>query len=293
MNQTLLDFHFTYKSPMQYPGGKFYGARHICRYIPYTDAIVAPFCGGASVELRLTCRGTLVHAYDAFEPLINAWNYIQTDSECIYQEIEAIFQENYADKEYFKNMQDTYYDFPTDREKAIAFLVLNRAIYNGIVFQRKHSVIPLYKREDGKIYRQGTERRNDRLVVTNLGREFNNPLIKFKVSDFRESLAKHSDLLAYLDPPYPNPHEYYGDSPEYHSLFPHEELAEILYERTSPWVMSYSNVPFVRDLYSDKDFLYAFPTWNQGMRKENKSNEVLIAPRNMGLEEFFDEALPA
>ena len=287
MSQEFLDCHYSYKSPLQYPGGKFYGAKHICKYIPYTDSIVSPFCGGASVELRLTCRGTYVHAYDSFEPLINAWRYIQSESGTIYAEVAQIFQDHYEDKEYFKNVQDTYYDLQTDREKAVAFLVLNRAIFNGIVFQRKHSVVPFYKRDDGKIYRKGTERRNDRLVVTNLGIQFRNPQIAFQVSDFRESLAKHSNLFAYLDPPYPSTYELYGDSPEYHSLFPHEELAEILYARTSPWLMSYSNVPLVRDLYSDKDCLYAFPAWNQGMRKHNNSNEVLIAPRDMGMEDYF------
>ena len=72
------------------------------------------------------------------------------------------------------------------------------------------------------------------------------------------------------------------------SLFPHEELAEILYARTTPWLMSYSNVPIVRDLYSDKDYLYTFPSWNQGMRNHNNSNEVLIAPRDMGMEDIFN-----
>lgn len=286
MSQEFLDCHYSYKSPIQYPGGKFYGARHICEYIPHTKAVVSPFCGGASVELRLTCRSTFVYAYDSFEPLINAWQHIQADSSGIYTAVRNIFLEHYENKDYFKEMQDHFHKLTDSRERAVAFLTLNRAIHNGIVFQRKHSVVPFFM-QNGEVYRKTRLPEHTRKLVSHNQLKFRNPHIEFGVADFRESLTKHSDLFAYLDPPYPSNHEFYGDSPEYHSLFPHEVLAKILFERTEPWLMSYSNVPLVRDLYSDKDCLYAFPAWNQGMRKQNKSNEVLIAPRGMGMEKYF------
>ena len=69
--------------------------------------------------------------------------------------------------------------------------------------------------------------------------------------DFKESLAKHTDIFAFLDPPYPNlSTRLYGDSREYHEDFDHIGLNDIL-KRRKKWGCCYNDVPFVRDLYSD------------------------------------------
>ncbi len=59
------------KTPLRYPGGKSRAVKHILPLIPEDcEELCSPFLGGGSVELAVAGRGTPVHAYDVFEPLV-------------------------------------------------------------------------------------------------------------------------------------------------------------------------------------------------------------------------------
>ncbi len=68
------------KTPLRYPGGKSRAVKHILPLIPEDcEELCSPFLGGGSVELAVAARGTPVHAYDVFEPLVWFWNALLSD----------------------------------------------------------------------------------------------------------------------------------------------------------------------------------------------------------------------
>lgn len=281
----LSNLNYTYRSPIRYPGGKFYASKVILEAIPYTKEMVSPFVGAAHLELRLACRGTFVHAYDVFYPLINAWNHIVEMPEDIEHDARSFIRENYDDKEAFRNLERTFYTLD-EYEQAVAFVVLTHVMMNSILFKNVH-IRDFFLDETREIVYYINKGPVSSRQVLRKGKiaSFHNPNIRFTEMDFRASLHKHETLFAYCDPPYPTKSVLYGDKPEHHKEFPHEELAAILHAREAPWLLSYNNVPLVRELYPDTDFHYKFPHWRQSMRKDHSSNEVLIAPKGYGLEE--------
>ena len=62
------------KTPLRYPGGKSRAIKHILPHIPPDcGELCSPFLGGGSIELAVAERGTKVHAYDIFKPLVWFW----------------------------------------------------------------------------------------------------------------------------------------------------------------------------------------------------------------------------
>ena len=69
------------KSPLRYPGGKSRAVTQILNLITRgIDVLCSPFLGGGSIELACASRGIAVKAYDAFEPLVNFWQYLLEDA---------------------------------------------------------------------------------------------------------------------------------------------------------------------------------------------------------------------
>lgn len=94
-----------------------------------------------------------------------------------------------------------------------------------------------------------------------------------QLADFTESLNKHPNTFAYLDPPYLVKVPLYGRNGNAHRFFDHAQLAAILKERKQ-WLLSYNDCPEIRELY--KDYNIITPEWKYGMTSSRKSNEVLI-----------------
>ena len=64
---------------LRYAGGKTRAVRTLLPYLERQPAVVAPFLGGASVELALARRGVVVHGSDAVAPLINFFAELKAD----------------------------------------------------------------------------------------------------------------------------------------------------------------------------------------------------------------------
>lgn len=265
----------TFRSPFQYPGGKFYAYKQLSPHIPYYPEMVSPFAGAAHLELKLTQRGTRVYAYDAFEALVNCWKYVKKECLNIYREALEILKKVYNDKPRMHVMRDTFYETECPRQRAINFYLLNQASFNNLTL-RNGGFSNMYM-ENNDVYRGYNK--GKRRVFRPIEEDFFNPLFSIELQDFRVTLEKHADLPAYLDPPYPEVGEYYGDQPEHHPEFPHQELADILHPRKAPWYLSYNNTATVHRLYPPTDFHYLYPEWKSGMRKNHQSNEVFITPK--------------
>ena len=132
-------------------------------------------------------------------------------------------------------------------------------------------------------------------------RNFREPNLFVQRLDFKESIKKHPGAFLYLDPPYMLKREWipehtdertgkiidgywmdrdklYGKDGDLHSSFDHRGLYEILSKRGN-WVLSYNDIPEIRDLYKDYEIRKA--DWAYGMKnvttkKMGSSSELLI-----------------
>ena len=243
------------KSPLPYPGGKTRAVQQIVAlFPPDLDTLASPFVGGGSVELACASQGIRVYGYDGFEPLVDFWQVSLEDAATL-AEVACRYYPLSRDK--FYELQKRYFTLPGRVERAAAFFVLNRSSYSGTTLSGGMS--PGHPRFTDRAIRRLANLRVDRLSVVH--------------ADFKVSLATHRNNFLYLDPPYANGSNLYGNRGDIHQDFDHEGLARLLHSRDS-WVLSYNDCKMVQDLYLGYKFFR--PEWTYGMSNRKSSNEVLI-----------------
>ena len=294
------------KTPLRYPGGKSRAVKHILPLIPEDcKELCSPFLGGGSVEIAVAQRGAKVYGYDIFAPLIWFWEALLEDPERLANIADSYRIEKeyeYRDKvelkkglppESFRKFRS---EIRAELEKkspqfsfdlAAKVYAINRSSFSGATLSGGFS-----KRAS---YARFTDSSIDRI------RNFREPNLLVQRLDFKESIKKHPDAFLYLDPPYMLKREWipehtdertgkiidgywmdrdklYGKDGDLHSSFDHRGLYEILSKRSN-WVLSYNDIPEIRDLYKDYEIRKA--DWAYGMKnvttkKMGSSSELLI-----------------
>jgi DNA adenine methylase len=277
------------KTPLRYPGGKSRAVKHILPLIPEDcGELCSPFLGGGSVELAVAERGTRVHAYDLFEPVVWFWQALLQDPDQL-AEIADDYRVHHP--EYFTQKKDEppvpvrgllkedfhrlraelRKDYTFSFENAAKFYAINRSSFSGATFSGGWS-----KRAS---YARFTDSSIERI------KNFNEPNLSVECADFKDSIPKHPNAFLYLDPPYllgEDKDRLYGDNGSTHTGFDHKALYEILSQRKG-WVLSYNNCPEICDLYKDYEIIeaeWAYGMKNVGIKGEKKtmgsSSEILI-----------------
>ena len=265
----------TLKTPLMYYGSKNRGKKILDKCIPNNiTEIVSPFAGGCSLELFLTRRKIRVHAYDIFEPLVNFFQEYMKDAPKLIETAKNLFFSK--DYDYFVSKKDDYYNLTSNYEKAAHYYVLNKYAFNSIIF--KGALPPnKFKIVGNDIYKVSTNTKTNLFPKT---AKFYNPYFSFKCKSFEDALQIHKNVFAYLDPPYPEARDSYGDKPEHHKSFNHEKLYEILRDRKK-WLLSYNNCETVRKLY--RNFKIYNVSWKYSSSKGSRaeSNEILICSSDL------------
>lgn len=248
------------KSPLRYPGGKFRAIKHIIRYFPDDlETLASPFFGGGSVELACASQGIKVYGYDGFEPLVNFWQVAIEDAP---QLARLVYTYHPLTRSKFYALQKRFFTLSDRVDRAAAFFVLNRSSFSGTTFSGGMS--------------PGHPRFNENAIERLANLQVEN--ISVSHADFKDSLARHEDDFLYLDPPYANGENLYGNKGNMHDGFDHKGLAEILNVRKG-WVLSYNDCEQVRNLYPNSKFVT--PHWTYGMSNNKRSNEVLILSKDI------------
>lgn len=247
------------KSPLRYPGGKSRAVKQILKLIPGSvDAICSPFVGGGSIELACASRGVKVYAYDAFEPLVNFWQFLLNDALTLADIVKSYYP---LDRSEFYSLQKRYFDLKDKMEMAAVFFVLNRASFSGTTFSGGMS--PGHKRFTENTIKQLRSFRIDNFSVN--------------YADFKDTMKKHNNDFMYLDPPYLINQKLYGNKGNMHDGFDHKGLADIL-NRREGWILSYNDCKAIRDLYEGNKFL--LPEWAYGMNSTKQSKEIIILSKD-------------
>lgn len=243
------------RSPLRYPGGKTRAVHTIRSYMPNgLTELVAPFLGGASVELSCAADGMRVFGADAFEPVVNFWSVAIHKPILLSERVRAYHP---LTRRKFYNLQKGFGNIKDNLERAAVFFVLNRSSFSGTTLSGGMS--PGHPRfNEGAICRL---------------RDFRASNLSVSCADYRKTMQQHPAAFLYLDPPYANRERLYGNRGDMHESFNHEELAEALKQRDG-WILSYNDHPRVRRLYSQFDILT--PAWTYGMSNNKQSREILI-----------------
>lgn len=295
-----------------------------------TGRIVSPFLGGGSLESRWSTElGIPVEGWDCFEQLIVFWNVLLNDpvdlaDRCrqlvpTKEEYAAVKEElkkwvltqmmfsGFEDEEFVYNDKgeiietivhsDPYAYYKVPHEEQTTLDHRNAAAY--YYFNHNLSYGPMFMGWMSKIYQdpQKWARMCDRIE------NYRNPNLSVMKGPFQlcfESIDENDFL--YLDPPYYLDKEKSKDNKMFkgmypnanfaihHKYFDHDELEDRLHNHKGPWILSYNNCDWVREVY--QDYEQVFPNWHYsyslgetrvGKNKVNndpkESHEILIIKR--------------
>ena len=258
----------------RYPGSKALASKHFSRCIPsHTREVISPFFGGGSFEMYLSARHIRVYGADLFEPLVNLWHFILNDNERLAQRCHEILVQ--SNKEILLEYQkEKYFKIEDKFEQAAYFWIFLCISWNGMAF----SGIKDYRIIDNEVqlvrYPESYTIFYKRLQV------FYNPFISIDYRDYRDHLNKYPNHFVYLDPPYPDVGNLYGNSSEFHDDFNHEELRDILLNRDSLWILSYNDKPIIRELYDNENFIVKEKWWKQRNNSHKQAEELVIFPKH-------------
>lgn len=257
----------------RYPGSKSTAAKYFVKSIPSgVTEVVSPFFGGGSFEMFLTGRNIRVHGSDLFEPLVNLWNQILTNNKRLAWRAEEILMGSTKEslKEY---QQEEKFQSLSEFDKSAYLWLFYCLSWNGMPFKG----IRNYFLKGRDAYLQTHP--DDCITFFDRLESFQNHLITVELRDYRAQLKKFPSTFAYLDPPYPDVGNLYGNSAEFQDSFDHEELRDILKQRDSLWMLSYNDKPIIQELYSGPEFIYKVQWWKQGTNTHKSTKEVVIFPK--------------
>ena len=266
-------------TPLRYPGGKTWLLDYAKRFVGFHKiencVIAEPYAGSASISVGLLHSHLVKEAYiNEKDPLLVAfWK--------------AILDHNEELAEYVSSLEvsmDTWFSFrgfltPGQHkviELAGAFLFYNRTNYSGIIkggpLGGKHQESPY------KIYCRFNQKKivdKIRSLSTLKGRLH---ITEGDGIEFMKRLeaTDPGNLFFYVDPPY-----YIAGKDLYRYFFTdaeHQKLASFLKSLESPWILSYDNAEFIRNLYADNESSPVYTDYQSGHFKKDVK-ELLISNR--------------
>lgn len=276
-------------TPLRYPGGKslmtpfFIDLMKIngMKDVSYAE----PFAGGAGTAINLLMQDKVNRIFinDANVCIYSFWKYVIEENKRFIDEIMKCS----VDLDEWKLMHSLINDAKEPSfELGFATFFLSRTNRSGILTAgpiggrteekqaaAKYRIDCRFNKED--LVRRIVEigKRSERIIVSN----------KDAIQFLNE--IEGDDKLLYLDPPY-----YVKGKSLYLDFYnhkDHQELANFLSCTTNfKWILSYDNVPAIRDMYKDFD-LYEF-TLNYTAQGVKQGSELLTHSKGLNLPEQLE-----
>lgn len=283
-------------SPLRYPGGKAKLADFLIAIIEANDLsevdYVEPYAGGAGAALRLLFEEYVdTIAINDVDPRIYSfwWAVTRRNDEFLsrLEKVDLSVEEWRRQRAIYKKC-----DKRKLLELGFATFFLNRTTRSGIL----HTAGPIGGHDqtgnfkiDARFNRNQLASRiqrigiySDRILVSG---EDGLTLLK----TLNRCRVRARRTFVYLDPPY------YAKGPDlYLNRFSHDQhrrLADYLSRRKNfPWIMTYDNVPAVRELYMD--FSRVHFSLNYSAYECRQGEELLISPDSIEVPSKAKQALP-
>ncbi|OUI94133.1 hypothetical protein HK13_06655 [Acetobacter indonesiensis] len=262
-------------SPLRYPGGKSKLFKFFCDIIKANDlyncSYCEPYAGGAGLAIKLLVNGFVKEiSLNDIDPGIYAfWTsaLYDTDNFCgMIENTPITIEEWLRQKAIWKNV-----DAANQLQLGFSTYFLNRTSRSGII--EGAGPIGGYK-QDGKWkidVRLIKDRQIENIKLLSNFREqisiSNEDALKY----IKNKLSKQ-ETLTYLDPPY-----YVKGSKLYKNFYNHEDHKNISLllrkSKSRKWILSYDDVPQIRDLYHD--FIPTTYYLNYSAGNKTKGKEVI------------------
>lgn len=262
----------TISTLLRYPGGKSRAVSSLRPLVPESvTTVCAPFFGGGSFELDLIKRGVTVQGFDGFKHLVNFWehalNHPGALMEMLHPMVGTINSEIFRSyqKELIVSAECVLKELPEERLKyAALFFVVNRCSFSGSTLSGGYS-------KAAGVGRFTTSSVNRIEGVSGI------PLtVEYYEVNTQLPVTSQTEFL-FLDPPYylgKARNKLYGVSGDLHSNFNHQGLHQAVVDSGLPFLLTYNDCPYIRDLWSDYDIKTA--EWSYGMNSSKKSSEIII-----------------
>lgn len=247
-------------SPLRYPGGKSLMTNFFIDLFQRNGlqeiVYVEPYAGGAGAAINLLLNGHVneIVINDANIGIYSFWNALINESDRFIQTINDI---PVTLSEWYKQRSVLFESNEPSFELGVATFFMSRTNRSGVIF-------------GGAIGGSTEEKQSNAKYKINC--RFNKPeliqRLEIIAANKSQIRVRHEDALAllrqldnnvfvYLDPPY-----YVKGKSLYMNHYTdsdHEELAYFLQnEARFNWVLSYDDVPQIREMYADSE-LYRFP----------------------------------
>jgi len=243
----------TIYTPLRYPGGKSKLSgfvKTLFREHGLCDGhYVEPYAGGAGValDLLMTEHAKVIHLNDLNYPLYAFWHTVINDSDSLCGRIRRCSLTVNAWRRH-RNIVRNPLEHDID-QVGFSFLYLNRTNRSGII---NAGVIGgqdqsgNYKM-DARFQREELIARIERIAhYAHRIRIYNEDAVSF-VERIAAQIPVNS--LIYLDPPYFVKGQRLYDN--HYKSADHAAIAEVVSRVGTPWIVSYDNVPQIRELYSN------------------------------------------
>jgi DNA adenine methylase len=237
-------------SPLRYPGGKWRFANYFHRLISTNfqtpPLYFEPFAGGASLALSLLFEGVVSKIYlnDLDRAVYSFWRVVLEDTDELIDLIEST---PITPTEWKKQHAVHSEDSRSARvQRAFAFFFLNRTNHSGIL----NAGMIGGKQQSGRWRLDARYNREELIRRIQMIRTLKS---RIRVSredgiDFARRQAEHVEpSVMYVDPPYFRSGQrlymnFYGPSE-------HKALRDTVTQLPCAWVVSYDDVPEIRQLY--------------------------------------------
>jgi DNA adenine methylase len=258
---------------LKWAGGK---GKLIPQYIPYLPkkfkTYYEPFLGGAAVFFYLNPSSAALTDINA--ELVNAYRCVQDNVEELILNLEA---------HQLRHCRDYYYQVRqspgvTNIEKAARLIYLNKTCFNGLYRENSKGEfnVPIGKYKNPKICNPA--------LLRSVSAALQNAQINVRPFEDILEHASSCDDFVYFDPPY-HPLSPTSNFTAYSRYsFTQDDQIRLKYvfaelaERGVKVMLSNSDCPFIRELYSDFNInsIIAPRLINSDARKRGKITEVLI-----------------
>jgi DNA adenine methylase len=242
-------------SLLKYPGGKTRAVHILEKFVPPgTTCIYSPFFGGGSFEIYCAQqKGIRVVGNDKFEPLVNFWQMVIADKECVCKEAAKLFP---VTEDKFNTYKTRFIRLRNAMKRAAMFFTINKTSFNGQfrAFSSNHSP-----------------------NAFDTIHQFNPINLDVGHSDFKDFFdtvpKSKKDVLVFVDPPYITNDYYYGWNGSLHRNFDHASLASILTKRSrnTCWMLCYNDCPQIRNMYNG--FTIVEVAWWYSIRVKKRGKE--------------------
>ncbi len=274
-------------SPLRYPGGKGTMASCLADIILFNNvemgAYYEPYAGGAGAALYLLYHGFVERLYlnDADYTIYAFWKSVLNNTDLLLKrihDVELSVEEWLRQKLILKSPKKY-----STLEVGFAAFFLNRCSRSGILSNSG----PI-----GGYNQRGKWTIDVRFNKMNLIKRIK------KIADYRKVISvtnqdaldflkqklpkgrNRNNIFVYLDPPYfKNGRTLYVN---YYEESDHLMLSRYMKsQKILPWVMTYDNVQYIRDLYRDNR-IYEF-SLTYSVQEKKKGSEILIVPDSVRL----------